>query len=118
MCRRELNVQLQPHDVLEAFRMKQEPNDKCRPVLIKFANQRVRQTLMAKKKVLREGNKQIFFSDHLTKPIADMFAKARSLVKERKLFGAWTFKGQLFVKRSPEPTARGSLVKTANELPR
>lgn len=117
MCRRDLNIQIQTQDVVEAFRMKPGPKDNCRPVLIKFANQRVRQELMSKKKVLREANRQIYFSDHLTKPIADMFAKARALVREKKLHAAWTYKGQLFVKRSPEPTARGSLVKSVNDLP-
>lgn len=116
MCQQELNVTIEPEDIAEAFRMRAGPKDKCRPVLVKFSSPRIRQQVMVNKKNLRNSNKNIYISEHLTKPVADMFAKARALVKEKKLFGAWSFKGQLYVKKSTEATARGVLIKSINEL--
>jgi len=42
----------------------------------------------------------IYINEDLIKPVADLFREARKLVKEKKLFSAWTYGGSLFVKVS------------------
>lgn len=67
------------------------------------------------KKTLRNSDKQIHISEHLTKTAADLFAKARSFVKEKKCHAAWTFKGQVYIKKTSDE-GKGMLVKSISDL--
>ena len=110
-----LNVTVPLEDISSSFRMKKGPKDKERPIMVKFANSNTKESVMRAKKELGKNNIPIFISDHLTKAAAEIFAKARALVKGKKLHAAWSFSGLVYVKVNP--TARATIIKSLNDLP-
>ena len=72
---------------------------------------------MGAKKGLRQNNRPIYFSDHLTKAAGDLFFAARALVKQRKIHAAWTFNGQVFIRIANDNT-KPLLIKSSADLPR
>lgn len=118
MCDSQLKVKLEPGDIEEAYRIKAGPRDKCRPVVVKFTKRFTRQDILSKKKTLRNSDKQIYISEDLTKTTADMFSKARALIKDKKIHAAWTFNGNLFIRKSADPSARPVLIRSVSDMPR
>jgi hypothetical protein len=73
-------------------------------MVVWFANGHVKMEVLAAKQRLvlpDNGNKKIYINAHLTKQISTVFSSARQLVKNKKLYGAWTRNGRLFVKFVP-----------------
>jgi hypothetical protein len=114
----ELDIKLQPQDIATAFRMRAGKSDKTRPVLVKFSSTHVQESIMVAKKKLRSSSKQIYINEHLTKRTGELFALARNQVKLKKIHSSWTFKGQVFIKQSPDASAKPILVKSKDDLPR
>ena len=95
--------------------MKRGKKDKFRPIMVKFASRRLRDSIMIAKKNL-SSDSEIFISEHLTKSTTDIFMKARAMKKEKKLHAAWTYKGQVFVRKTDEATSRPTLIKSVQDL--
>jgi len=114
----ELNIKLQPQDIVTAFRMRAGKSDKSRPVLVKFSSAHVHESIMVAKKKLRSSTNQIYINEHLTKRTGELFALARNQVKQNKIHSSWTFKGQVFIKQSPDASAKPILIKSKDDLPR
>jgi len=96
--------------------MKKGPKDTELPVIIKFSNSNVKESVMRAKKGLLKKSLPIFISDHLTKAAAENFTKARALVKDKGLHSAWSFNGLVCTKTSP--IAQAVVVKPVKDLPR
>lgn len=114
-----LGVVVQPQDISIAHRLKSGPKDRVRPIIVKFKNQQVRNSVYRAKKQLKNTGSanRIYISEHLTKSASDLFFTARRMVKDKRIASTWTQNGQVFVKvSSTDPTARGKLVKSAADL--
>lgn len=118
MLKKELNVDISLNEIASAFRMKKGSKDNTRPVMVKFSSLRSKEVVMRAKKQLRVNKRPVFISEHLTKHNADLYNKARSLVKEKKLFSTWSFNGQIFYKISSDASSRPVLLKSFEALPR
>lgn len=116
MIETELEVKLQPHDIATAFRMRMGKSDKTRPILVKFSSTHLQGSVMAAKKKLRASNKNIYINEHLTQRTGELFALARNQVKQKKIFSAWTFKGQLFIKLSSDISSKPIIIKSKDDL--
>jgi hypothetical protein len=115
-CQRSLGIALSPRDIAIAHRLKAGTRDKCRPVIVRFANFHLRNQVYNSRKQLKDSTEKVFISEHLTKSSSDLFFEARRLLREKKIFGAWTRNGEVFVRFSPDHTTRGILVKTRADL--
>lgn len=98
------NLQLTPplstQELDRVHRVGPRDNNKPRGIIIKFATYRSRQRVYSKKKDLftREPNKpRLFLNEDLTKPRAQLLAKARSYKRDNRLKGAWSADGRLLV---------------------
>ena len=84
--------------------------------IVKFANRKAREAVYAARRKLRSvSGPRIFINEDLCKPTADLYRRARQLVRERSLHSAWTSSCTVFVKESAE--ARPRKVLTVTELP-
>jgi hypothetical protein len=120
LCRDTLGVKIQPGDISIAHRLKAGPKDRVRPIIVRFNSRRVRNDVYAAKKELRQSNtstaERIFISEHLTKDASDLFYEARKLLKEKKIFAAWTQSGQVFVRFTSDPSNRPAAIKCKADL--
>lgn len=111
-----LGVRVTAQDVSIAHRIKAGPKDKIRPIIVRFSNRKTRLAVLRAKKVLKDSSEKVFISEHLTKSASDLFFNARKLLREKKIFGTWTQNGQVFVRFSPDPSVRASLVACEADL--
>ena len=111
-----LRVDVTPADISTAHRLKAGPNDTSRPVIVRFTNRRVRNEVYSARKMLRGSTSRVFVSEHLTKSDADLFYDARKLLKEKKIFAAWTQNGLVNVRFSPDQNTRPTVVHNRADL--
>lgn len=105
-----LGVGIKSQDVSIAHRIKPGPQDRIRPIIVRFNNRMARLAVLRARKTLKDSNDKIFISEHLTKSASDLFYNARKLLREKKIFGTWTQNGQVYVRFSPDPATRASLI--------
>lgn len=115
-CSDALGITVLPSDISIAHRLKAGPRDKVRPVIVRFTNRQTRNSVYHAKKLLKDSSRNIFISEHLTKKASDLFFEARKLLKDKKIYGTWTQGGQVFVRFSPDPATRATLVKSSTDL--
>ena len=116
-CRDMLGVEIGLQDISLAHRLKAGAKDSTRPVIVRFTNRRARNLVYGSRKRLKDHQaNRIFISEHLTKAAADLFFEARRMLRERKIYGAWTQSGQVYVRFSPDPSTRGSLIRSTADL--
>jgi predicted ribosome quality control (RQC) complex YloA/Tae2 family protein len=115
-CKDRLNVSVSAQDISIIHRLKAGANDPVRPIIVRFTNKKIRNNIYSAKKRLKGSTDRIFITEHLTKHASNLFYLARQLLKEKKIFGCWTTNGQIYVKFSPDPTTRPSLVRTKEDL--
>ena len=114
-----MNLDISPEDITAAFRLKANgPKDKVRPVMVKFKSVELKNQVMRAKKKLTEDKSTTFVSEHLTKAAGELFAKARALKKQSKVHKAYTYNGNVYVRLTSDPTARPTLIKSVDDLPR
>jgi len=92
-------------------RMRAGPKDKCRPVIVRFTNRRVRNMVYAARKELKDLSDRVYISEHLTKAASDLFFDARRMVREKKIFAAWTQNGLVHICFTSDQAARAIVVK-------
>ena len=112
--RETLNVDIVPTDISIAHRVKAGPKDSVRPVIVRFTNRKARNLVYYAKKSLKST--RIFISEHLTKTSADLFFKARKLLREKKIHATWTQNGQVLVKFSSDPSTRATVIRSRADL--
>ena len=80
---------------------------KSRDIIVKLSTFRVRQRLYtARKKLKTHGYEGVFINEDLTKHRSGLLFKARTLVKERRLIGAWSSNGTILIKDNEETVER------------
>ena len=111
-----LHLEVQPSDISTAHRLKAGPKDKTRPIIVRFTSRRVRNQVYAAKKFLKGGTSKVFISEHLTKADSDLFYEARQLLRQKKIFAAWTQNGLVHVRFSPDPTTKATVIRCRADL--
>ena len=111
-----LGVKVQPQDISIAHRIKADPKDKFRPIIIRFVNRQKRNEVYCAKKTLKSSSDRIYIFEHLTKAASDLFFTARRLLKEKKINATWTQHGQVYVKFTSDPSVRAKLIKCSADL--
>ncbi|KAG8309691.1 hypothetical protein J6590_078723 [Homalodisca vitripennis] len=64
----------------------------------------------------RGPSNRIYINDHLSPHNKNLLWRARQLVKERNIVGAWTRDGKVFVKTSAEDNSAPTTVGTVDDL--
>jgi len=114
-----LGVPLSPADISVAHRLrKQKAGLSHAPLIVRFTNRRARNAVFAARKKLSSYVPATFINEHLTKDRASLFYEARKLVKSKKLTGAWSYNGDIFIKLSDTPDSRPIRVNSISDLPR
>lgn len=120
-CTRELGVSLSLDDISIAHRLPASRNGPHpghpAPVIVKFTNSRTRNNVYKARKILGRNKTGIFINEHLIQRRANVFKEARRLVKIKKLEGAWTVNGVVFIKLSNLPDSRPIRVEEIRDLP-
>ena len=111
-----LGVAVTQQDVSIAHRIRAGPNDKVRPIIVRFNNRKVRNAVFRAKKMLKNDSRHIFISEHLAKLASELFFEARKYVKDKRLNSAWTMNGQVYAKTDSNPTTRAKLIKCRADL--
>jgi len=70
----------------------------------------------AERATLRGSKQPIFINEDFTNTAASLFMRARKLVKEKKIFRAWTNQGCVYVKVKNEPSSKPKLVAAFSDL--
>ena len=115
-ARKTLNVEVKPSYISIAHRLKSGPKDTVRPIIVRFTNRKIRNNVYYSKRQLKDSG--MYINEHLTKETSDLHFEARKLVKNKKLYSAWTNNGQLFVRVSSDPSSRPQVVRTKADLAR
>jgi hypothetical protein len=118
-CRNKLHVEIQPCDIVACHRIPKSHRMTQRPMVVRFANRRIKMEVLAAKKRLalpENRNEKIYINEHLTKQVSSLFSSARQLVKNKKLDGAWTRNGRLFVKSVPSQGSKIMSIDSSADL--
>jgi hypothetical protein len=114
-----LGVDIAARDIAIAHRLRAGKNDQTRPIIVRFNNFRSRNLVIGARKKLKDDSHtkgKVFISEHLTKLAAELFFDARRMVREKKVFGAWTHNGEIFVKIDNNATTKGTLISCKADL--
>lgn len=88
-------------DIDRSHRVGKPNPQKPRDIIVKFATYRARQTVYKSRGLLKDnGYKNTFINEDLTRKRSSMLFKARQLVKNGHLTGAWSSDGNILVKDS------------------
>jgi hypothetical protein len=111
-----LHLEVEASDISTAHRLKAGPKDTTRPIIVRFTSRRVRNTVYGAKKLLKGASSKVFISEHLTKLDSDLYYEARRLLRDKKIFAAWTQNGLVHVRFSPDPTSKATIVRCRADL--
>lgn len=95
LCVHTLDLQITEADFSTAYRLPRKGKEKCRLVVARFNSIRVRNMIFRARTKLRKT--QVYINEHLSSVNAQIYAKARNLVKEGKASSAWTAGGIVFL---------------------
>ena len=80
---------------------------KTRDIIVKFSTFRARQKLYTARTNLKtRGYAGVFINEDLTKHRSGLLFSARTLVKQRRLIGAWSSNGTILIKTNEESVQR------------
>lgn len=116
LCNYTVGLSIPDSDVSTAFRQPKRGKEKFRPVLVKFVTIRARKLVYAARLLLNKT--LVYINEHLTPTNAQVYSKARRIVKDGKTASTWTAGGITFVRMTDEPgikpmrlSSSGNLVK-------
>jgi len=120
-CNDRLGVCLTSNDISVAHRVQRGEKDNVRPIVVPIvvASRRIRDAILRAKKVLRtDGGSRVYISEKLTRAASHLFFEARKLVKEKKLYSAWTTNGRILDKKSSNIGEKPILIQFINDFPK
>lgn len=104
---RALEVNVDLTDIDRSHRIGIQKPGKPRDIIVKFSTYRARNALYRARVGLKTcGYSGVFVNEDLTQIRSALFYKARQLVKDRYLNGAWTYDGTIMVKDDNQKTHR------------
>lgn len=114
-CRGMLGVEISPNDISIAHRIpvraqqQQRRNNNNRsssaasgpaPVLIRFANRKVRDRVYKARLLLKSNGCRIYVNEHLTQETQKLLFEVRQKIASKQAFSCWTKNGSVFYKKS------------------
>lgn len=114
--RKDLNVDVSAEDISTAHRLRAGARDSVRPIIVRFVNRKTRNKVFSAKSQLKATGKRIFINEHLTKSNADIFYEARKMVREKRIYAAWTRNGLVNVRFSADQNQRPVIIHSKNDL--
>lgn len=91
------------------------------PIVVGFSSEHTRNDLLAKVRYIRKQklksdpiSARIYYNERLSKPVQEIFYQSRLLVKEKKINSAWTYKGEVYIKKVNSSSP--SRILTINDL--
>jgi hypothetical protein len=87
---------------------------KPRGIIVKFTSYRWKLEIMRCKSNLKGLHAKTFFNDDLTKAKSDLFFQARTLKRDDKIFGCWTWDGKIFIRETEDSPP--TLIRDKDEL--
>jgi hypothetical protein len=123
LCREKLGIDVQPQDIVAAHRLKKGQKDASRPILVRFLNRKLRDRILRSRSTLKSTYTaspadNIYISEHLTHTVSKLFYDARSCVKAKKIYSAWTANGKVLIRRTNNPTEKPTVILANCELPK
>ncbi|XP_052285650.1 uncharacterized protein LOC127881623 [Dreissena polymorpha] len=98
LCK-QVNADIKLSDIDRSHRVGKPGPSKSRPIIVKFATYRSRQTLYKTRAALKStGFSGAYLNEDLTRKRSQIMYTARQLVKYKKLEGCWTADGIIMVK--------------------
>lgn len=86
-------------DISVAHRLKKRDGARGpAPIIVKFNRKQLRGDILRNRKKLK-NQKGFYVNEHLTEYDSQIFARARKLVQENKIFKCWTLNGVTVIKR-------------------
>lgn len=118
LCNTNLGVKVKLTDLAYAYRVPSKASITCRPIIVRFLNQRTRNAILSARKVLKNvaTMNRVFINEHLTRTNSLIFAKARQLVKSKSLHSAWTRGGVTFVRQLEDPADKPKRITSLENL--
>ena len=96
---RALSLELNISEIDRSHRIGRRTESKPRDIIVKFSTYRVRQRVYkARTKLKDSGYAGVFINEDLTKYRSTILYRARKLVKERRILGAWSSNGTVLVR--------------------
>lgn len=118
-CNNILDINLTRDDISVAHRIGKSRNSSLpAPIIVRFTNRRARNAVYGARKSLAGKKPSVYINEHLTQHRSFILRDARQLVKAKKLQGAWTNNGIVYIKLSNLPDSRPIRVDDAKDLPR
>ena len=111
-----LHLDVLPSDISTAHRIRSSAKDSVRPIIVRFSHRRVCNLVYSARAQLKSAKSNVFISDHLIKSDSDLFFEACKLLREKKIFAAWTQHGLVHVRFSPDPSTKPTIVRTRADL--
>ncbi|XP_053385838.1 uncharacterized protein LOC123539936 [Mercenaria mercenaria] len=94
-----MEVNFETSDIDRSHRIGQKTPGKPRDIIVKFVSYRAKNAFYRARFNLRScGFPGVFINEDLTKARSSLFYKARQLLRDRFLAGAWTYDGAVVVK--------------------
>lgn len=114
----ELQVPLSPADISIAHRLQKKRNNQGpAAIIVRFTNRKAREMVYAARHKLKHRHGvPVYINEDLTKPTAELFARARKLVKDRVIYSAWTSGGVVNIRKTSDPSCRPCRVLSTSDL--
>lgn len=121
LCHDRLGLNLVESDISTAHRIFSTNKDKGRPILVRFTTRRARNLVFAARKALRSKSSHpapapVYINEHLTKHNANIYAHARKLVREKKIYSTWTAGGFTYIRRTPDEEDKAKQIRRMEDL--
>lgn len=88
------------------------------PLIVRFTNRRTRNAVFAARKLLANRMPGVYINEHLLPVRASLLKEARQLVKNKRLEGAWSSNGYVYIKLSNLPDSKPIRINDVKDLPR
>lgn len=116
----QLELPITSTDISVAHRLRKR-NGQPPAIIVRFTNRKARDMLYRARFQLKRPEHRrglaIYINEDLTKNAAELFAKARKLVKDNVIHSAWTSSGVVHIKQYNTPTCRPIRILKASDLP-
>lgn len=105
---KDLNISLNHKDINFLYKIKSKSGYKAPvPVLVNFVSMIKRNEVLqvarfSRKQRLKSGSTDsiIYYNERLTKINSEIFYHARSLLRSKLIASAWTFKGEIYIRKT------------------
>lgn len=114
LCNNTLGLTVSPADISLAYRLPKKGKEKHRPIVVKFSSMSIRNLVYRSRVKLRKT--AIYINERLSPGNAQIYSKARALIKEGSAYSAWTAGGMVFIKLTQDPGCKPVKIASMEEL--